>query len=173
VPAPSDAERFRGLIEVHLDAAYNLARWLVRNPPDAEDLVQDAALRAWKSFGGWRGENPRAWFLAIVRNTCYTHLSSRRLRDTAPFDEALHTPETESPQQEQMLLRQADAGMLRDALAELPLEFREALVLRELEGMAYKEIAEVAGVPMGTVMSRLSRGRQMLQQKLLKPGAPR
>jgi RNA polymerase sigma-70 factor (ECF subfamily) len=164
VPVSADSQRFDELIEVHLDAAYNLARWLTRNPHDAEDLVQESALRAWKAFAGFRGGSARAWFLTIVRNTCYTFLKDRRRLDE--FDESLHTPEQSVPQPEMALLRNADAARVREALESLPMEFREAIVLRELEGMSYKEIAEVAGVPIGTVMSRLARGRQQLQQKL-------
>jgi RNA polymerase sigma-70 factor (ECF subfamily) len=173
VPTSGDSQRFEDLIEAHLDAAYNLARWLTRNPSDAEDLVQESALRAWKAFSGFHGVSARAWFLTIVRNTCYTFLASKRRHELASFDESVHTPEQDVPQPELWLLRDADAGMLRAALEALPVEFREAIVLRELEGMAYKEIADVAGVPMGTVMSRLARGRQQLQQQLSKqPRAP-
>jgi RNA polymerase sigma-70 factor (ECF subfamily) len=164
VPAHRDSQRFDELIEVHLDAAYNLARWLTRNPHDAEDLVREAALRAWKAFAGFRGGSAKAWFLTIVRNTCYTFLKDRRRFDE--FDESAHTPVQDVPQQEMLLLRNADAARLREALEALPVEFRETIVLRELEGLSYKEIAEVAGVPIGTVMSRLARGRQQLQQKL-------
>ena len=164
----SDSQRFNELIEVHLDAAYNLARWLTRNPHDAEDLVQESALRAWKAFSGFRGGSARAWFLTIVRNTCYTFLKDRRRPGQRfdEFDESLHTPTQDVPQPELALLRNADAARLREALEALPVEFRETIVLRELEGLSYKETAEVAGVPIGTVMSRLARGRQQLQQKL-------
>ena len=166
MPTSGDSQRFDELIEVHLDAAYNLARWLTRNPHDAEDLVQESALRAWKAFSGFRGGSARAWFLTIVRNTCYTFLKDRRGRELATFDESVHTPAQDVPQPELLLLRNADAARLREALEALPVEFRETIVLRELEGLSYKEIAEVAGVPIGTVMSRLARGRQQLQQKL-------
>jgi RNA polymerase sigma-70 factor, ECF subfamily len=169
VPVPDDSQRFNDLIEIHLDAAYNLARWLTRNSHDAEDLVQESALRAWKAFSGFHGGSGRAWLLAIVRNTCYTFLKQNRARELMAFDESVHTPVQDVPQPEQMLLRNTDASLVRDALEALPVEFREAVVLRELEGMSYKEIAEVAGIPIGTVMSRLARGRQQLQQQLLNP----
>ena len=151
----------------HLDAAYNLARWLTRNDHDAEDIVQESYLRAFRFFSGFRGGDSRAWLLKIVRNTCYTWFRQNRPQELATeFNEEIHTPETETPDPEALLLQGADAQLLRRALEELPAEFREALVLRELEGLSYKEIAEVAGISIGTVMSRLSRARRRLEVAL-------
>jgi RNA polymerase sigma-70 factor (ECF subfamily) len=157
--------RFEQLALPHLDAAHNLARWLTRNDADAEDVVQESALRAFKSFGGFRGVDGRAWLLTIVRNACYTWLRQNRAQELAvPFDEEAHGVEGDNP--ETILLEGADREMLKEALEELPLEFREAIVLRELEGLSYKEIAAVADVPVGTVMSRLARARKRLQLRL-------
>jgi RNA polymerase sigma-70 factor (ECF subfamily) len=145
----------------HSPAAYNLARWLTRNGHDAEDAVQEAYLRAFRSLGGFRGGDGRAWFLAIVRNTCLTWLDrNRSLRPTVPFDEAMHGVPRDAPE------TPPGGEALRHALGELPAEFREAVVLRELEGLSYKEVAAVTGVPIGTVMSRLSRGRDLLRQAM-------
>lgn len=150
----------------HLDAAYNLARWLMRDETDAEDLVQDAYLRAISHFGGFRGGDARAWLLTIVRNTCYT-----RLRRTAAsgqytdFDEVVHSAAgRQAPNPEAALLLAEQAELARTLLAGLPAEQREVLVLRELEQLSYSEIASVVGIPLGTVMSRLSRARQQFQQ---------
>jgi len=158
---------FEEAVLPHLDSAYNLARWLVRNDHDAEDLVQEACLRALKSFEGFRGGDARAWLLTIVRNTCYTWLQQNRSQElTTVFDEEIHTAQEHSRNPEALLLESADARLVKDALEELPPEFREAIVLRELEGMSYKEIADVASVPVGTVMSRLARARERLQRQL-------
>ncbi|HET7223258.1 MAG TPA: sigma-70 family RNA polymerase sigma factor [Rhodanobacteraceae bacterium] len=150
----------------HLDAAYNLARWLARNDQDAEDVVQEAVLRAFRFFGGFRGGDAKVWLLAIVRNTFYT------LRSRAPaagavdeFDEAIHGGEDHDDPQA-VLLRAIDAQSLRDALERLPPEFREVLVLRELEECSYKEIASITNLKIGTVMSRLARARGRLQLEL-------
>jgi RNA polymerase sigma-70 factor, ECF subfamily len=151
----------------HLDAAYNLARWLTRNPHDAEDVVQEAYLRAFKFFDTLRGANGRAWLLTIVRNTCYTWLQQNRPRDlTVPFDEDLHSGESDSAEPATLVLKSASHQMLKEALEELPAEFREVVVLRDLEGFSYKEIAEIAKIPPGTVMSRLARARERLKQLL-------
>ena len=159
--------RFEGAVLPHLEAAYNLARWLTRHDHDAEDMVQEAYLRAYRSFDRFRGADGRAWLLAVVRNTCYTWLKQNRVHELAtPFDEALHSPEGGPSEPERRLLQQASAALLREALGELPAEFREVLVLRELEGLSYKEIAAVADIPLGTVMSRLTRARARLQQCL-------
>ena len=156
---------FEQAVLPHLDAAYNLARWLIRNDHDAEDLVQDACLRALKSFDGFHGGDPRAWLLTIVRNRCYTWLHENRREElTTAFDEAIHTAEEHSRNPEALLLESTDARLVKEALEELPPEFREAIVLRELEGMSYKEIAELCGIPVGTVMSRLARARQRLER---------
>ena len=150
----------------HLDAAYNLARWLTRNDQDAEDVVQEACLRAFRFFGGFRGGNTRAWLLKIVRNTCYTQLQKNRPQELATFYEETHNEDNGSMNPETLLLRSADSQLLRQALEELPVNFREVLVLRELEGLSYKEIAEVSNVRLGTVMSSLSRARERLRQSL-------
>src|SRR5580692_429432 len=142
IRAPGQAGGFEEVVLPHLDAAYNLARWLVRKPQDAEDIVQEAYLRAFKFFGGYQGGDARSWVLKIVRNTSYSFLEKNRPAELAEeFDEALD---------------------------ELPVNFREVIVLRELEGMAYKEIAEVKGVPIGTVMSSLARARTQLRERLIR-----
>ena len=158
---------FEQTVMPHLDAAYNLARWLTRNEHDAEDVVQEAYLRAFEFFGGFYGTDGRGWLLTIVRNTCYTWLRKNRAGElSTPFDEEIHHEEVASPNPEEMLLENADRQHLQDALEKLPVEFREALVLRELEGLSYKEIADVSGVPVGTVMSRLARARDRLKDAL-------
>jgi RNA polymerase sigma factor (sigma-70 family) len=158
---------FEQTVLPHLDAAYNLARWLTRNDHDAEDAVQEAYLRGFRSFGGFHGTDGRGWLLTIVRNTCYTWLRRNRTEQfSTPFDEEMHSEVVASPNPEELLLKNADRQHLQDALEELPVEFREALVLREIEGLSYKEIAEVSGVPVGTVMSRLARARDRLKAKI-------
>jgi RNA polymerase sigma-70 factor (ECF subfamily) len=163
----NDLPNFEKAVLPHLDAAYNLARWLTRNAQDAEDVVQEAYLRAFRFFNGHQGGNMRAWLLTIVRNTCYTWLHQNRAQQpTAVFDEELHTDMTESHSPETLLLRNADRQLLNQALEELPPVFREVLVLLELEGLSYKEIADVLGVPIGTVMSRLARARHRLRKSV-------
>jgi RNA polymerase sigma-70 factor (ECF subfamily) len=158
---------FEQAVLPHLDAAYNLARWLTQNDHDAEDVVQEAYLRALQFFGGFHGADGRPWLLKIVRNTCYTWLQQHRgLNPTMVFDEARHSAEVDAADPEAILLRSEDRELLRQAVEGLPLEFREVVVLREMEGLSYKEIAELAGIPMGTVMSRLARARERLQQSL-------
>jgi len=158
---------FEEAVLPHLDAAFNLARWLTRNAQDAEDVVQEAYLRAFRFFDGYQGGNMRSWLLTVVRNTCYTWLHQNRAQQpTTTFDEELHTDLTESQSPEKLLLRDADHQLLKQALEELPPAFREVLVLLELEGLAYKEIAEVVGVPIGTVMSRLARARHRLRESV-------
>ena len=148
----------------HLDAAYNLARFLMRNEQDAEDVVQEAALRAFRFFDDFRGENSRAWFLRIVRNTSFTVLKKNRPDETnIAFDEELHGGQTPPMDAGVALDRAQDRQSVRAAIEQLPPEFREAITLRELEGASYKEIADIAGVPIGTVMSRLARARRQLQ----------
>ena len=148
----------------HLDAAYNLARFLMRNDQDAEDVVQEAAMRAFRFFESFRGENSRAWFLSIVRNTAFTALKRNRMdEETIVFDEELHGGQIPSLDPGIALDRAQDQQTVRAAIEQLPAEFREAITLRELEGMSYKEIADVAGVPIGTIMSRLARARRQLQ----------
>jgi RNA polymerase sigma-70 factor (ECF subfamily) len=154
----------------HLNASYNLAKWLTQNEHDAEDIVQDAYLRAIRHFGSFQGGEGRAWLLTIVRNLCYDSMRRKSVRErTTPFDEDLHHTCLDSSDPETSLLQKERAGLLRHALAELRLELREVLVLRELEELSYREIASIAQVPMGTVMSRLSRARKRLQQVLLLP----
>lgn len=159
--------RFEDRVLPHLDAAYNLARWLTRNEHDAEDVVQDAYLRAFKFFSGFRGENCRSWLLTIVRNTAFTWLEKNRRHDpVAEFDEEVHGAEDPAPDPGALLLQQADHEQVRLAIEQLPAEFREVIVLRELEDLSYREIADIAGIPIGTVMSRLARARKSLQQTL-------
>ena len=175
----SKARRFQEIVLPHLHAAYNLARWLTRSDQDAEDVVQEAYMRAFKFFDSFRGGEGRTWLLAIVRNTTFTWLKENRDPGlTTPFDEALHSPgeseaaegfEQPSNNPETILLKGEDRRLLNEALESLSLEFREVLVLRELEDLSYKEIANVTGIPIGTVMSRLARGRKMLAVCLRKP----
>ena len=161
----SQISHFERAILPHLDAAYNLARWLTRNETDAEDVVQEAYLRAFRFFSGFHGGNSRAWLLTIVRNTSYTWLQQNRPNElTAEFDEEIHSVESDNP--EKILLENADKQLLKQTLEELPPEFREAMILRELEGLSYKEIADITDVPIGTVMSRLARARKRLQHCL-------
>jgi RNA polymerase sigma-70 factor (ECF subfamily) len=149
----------------HLDAAYNLARWLTRNDEDAEDVAQEACLRAMKFFDGFHGGSVRPWLLTIVRNTYFTWLQKNRRKEIEPLeDEADVRSAGANP--EELLLEQVNGESLREALDELPAEYREVLVLREMEDLSYKEIAEVVGIPIGTVMSRLARARRRLQQVL-------
>ena len=166
--------RFEETIMPHLDAAYNLARWLTRNEHDAEDVAQDAVLRAFKFFDGFRGGNSRAWLLSIVRNTTYTWLQKNRKHEiTTVFSEEKHDVEDLASNPEVLLLKTADHQEIIRAVEQLPVEFREVIILRELEGISYKEIAEMSDVPLGTVMSRLARARKQLQRSLgqrLQPG---
>jgi RNA polymerase sigma factor (sigma-70 family) len=158
---------FEEAVLPHLDAAYNLARWLTRNDADAEDVVQEAYLRAFRFFGGFHGANGRSWLLAIVRNTCYTWMQHNRSPElTITLDDDLHEIESKDLNPEALLLQSADTQMVRRALENLPVEFREVLVLRELEEMSYREIASTTDLPLGTVMSRLARGRKRLQLAL-------
>jgi len=153
----------------HLDAAYNLARWLADNDHDAADIAQEACVRAFRFVGNCRGENARAWLLAIVRNTAFTWLKKNRPQAIISIDDD-ELAEIEDTNRANSSFHGADANVLRAALETLPLEFREALVLRELEGFSYKEIAEVADVPVGTVMSRLARARRQLQNHFAQKG---
>jgi RNA polymerase sigma-70 factor, ECF subfamily len=151
----------------HLDAAYNLARWLTRNEHDAQDVVQEAYLRAFRFFPGFRGGDARAWLLKIVRNTFYTWLHGNRpLQDAAEFDENFSPPDSHAPNPEEVVLQNDSDTLVRKALEMLPSNSREVLILRELEGMSYKEIADITGMPIGTVMSSLSRARGRLRQVL-------
>jgi RNA polymerase sigma-70 factor (ECF subfamily) len=158
---------FEAVILPHLDAAHNLARWLLRNEQDAQDVVQEAYLRAFKSFNGFHGSNGRAWLLTIVRNTSYTLLKKNRAVDlTTTFDEEIHASGHESVSPVTILEHSEDAELIREAMDELPAEFREILALRHQEGLSYKEIADVAQIPPGTVMSRLARARAKLKECL-------
>jgi RNA polymerase sigma-70 factor (ECF subfamily) len=172
--APTHEERFRELILPHLDAAFNLACWLTRNRDDAQDVVQEAAMRAIKYFSGFHGVDGRVWLLRIVRNTFYSWCREKGAAPETAFDEELHSPDEAAgawPEQARAgpdaLVMQRDCDrMVHQALAMLPLEFREVVVMRELEELSYKEIAAIAGIPIGTVMSRLARGRKLLAKSL-------
>jgi len=158
----------------HLDAAYNLARWLTRSPADADDIVQEAMLRAYRAFDAVRGGDVRPWLLAIVRNCFYTTHAERRNRKVVPLsdDGDLDGGDpawiARSPDPEGEAVRTDDGRRLRRVLATLPADFREVLILREMEDLSYREIAEVVGVPIGTVMSRLARGRALLKAAWLR-----
>lgn len=168
-PEQHTRPRFEEFILPHMDAAYNLARWLTRNDHDAEDLVQESYFRAFKFFSSFHGANARGWLLTIVRNTCYTWLRENRAEElTTPFDEEIHSTEVDPFDPQKLLLQRESGQLLSRALEALPLEFREVLVLRELEGLSYKEIAGIADIPPGTVMSRLARARTRLKQCLSK-----
>jgi RNA polymerase sigma-70 factor (ECF subfamily) len=158
---------FEQAVLPHLDAAYNLARWLTRNEQDAQDVVQEAYLRAFRFFAGFRGGDARAWLMQIVRTTCYTWLRTNRpLQEATEFDENLFPTDSRTPNPEEVVLQNDSGTLLRKALEMLPPNFREVLILRELEGMSYREIAEITGTPAGTVMSSLSRARGRLRQAL-------
>ena len=158
---------FEKAVLPHLDAAFNLARWLTRNDEDAHDVVQESYLRALKFFDSFHGEDGRSWLLAIVRNTSYTWIQHNRSPDLAvALDDEMYEIESKDLNPEALLLQSSDNQMIRKALEELPAEFREVLVLREFEELSYKEIAQITQVPIGTVMSRLARGRKRLQLAL-------
>jgi RNA polymerase sigma-70 factor (ECF subfamily) len=158
---------FEEMMLPHMDAAHNLARWLLPNEQDAQDVVQEAYLRAFKSFGGFHGSNGRAWLLTIVRNTSYTLLKKNRAVDlTTPFDEEIHASGHESVSPTTILEQSEDAELIRQVMDELPVEFREILTLRHMEGLSYNEIADIAQLAPGTVMSRLARARARLKQGL-------
>jgi RNA polymerase sigma-70 factor (ECF subfamily) len=155
----------------HLDAAYNLARWLLRNDQDAEDAVQEAYMRAYKAFARFRGGDGKAWFMTILRNVCYTMIKKLRSHETPePFDEEIHQTVGKSEMQE-AFRQKANAESLHIALEKLPDEFREIIVLHDLEGLAYKEIAAIVGIPIGTVMSRLARARGRLRAEIIASNA--
>jgi RNA polymerase sigma-70 factor (ECF subfamily) len=151
----------------HLNAAYNLARWLTRNDTDAEDVVQEAYLRAFRHLGSFRGGDGRAWLFSIVRNTFYTWLQRNRTAERRiTFDEEIHSAEEDRPNPEALLLQKESNHLVRQAIEELPAEFREVMVLREWEDLSYKQIADLTEIPVGTVMSRLARGRKRLERNL-------
>jgi len=165
----SDHTRFEELVLPHLDAAYNLARWLTRNVNDADDVVQDACVRALKYIGSLNGDSARAWFLTIVRHAFYDWCKRNRptelARDDGTAIDMAIDPAAVDP--EQALLCNAESKALAEAITALPLAYREVLVLRELEELSYKEIARIADIPIGTVMSRLARARGLLQRSPL------
>jgi RNA polymerase sigma-70 factor (ECF subfamily) len=167
---PQDRARFEQLILPHLDAAFNLSRWLLHGRADAEDVAQEAMLRGLRFFRGFHGGDARAWLLQIVRNTCYTWLEKNRAVDlSTEFDEELHAQPSMSP--ETLAIAGDNRERLTRALEELPVRFREVLILRELEGCSYKEIAAITSAPIGTVMSSLARARQRLQRILIQSTA--
>jgi|SRR5438094_4734082 len=160
--------RFETALLPHLDAAYDLARWLTRDDRDADDVVQEAYLRALRFIDGLRGDDGRAWLLTIVRRTCYTWLARQRDARQTALVAVDDQPDDASPNPEALLIQHADRTLVRSAIQALPLEFREVLVLRELENLSYKEIAAVVDVPLGTVMSRLARARERLHRDLVR-----
>ena len=166
-PVENETAHSEKTILPHLDAAYNLARWLTGNEHDARDMVQESCLRAFKFFGGFRGGDARSWLLTIVRNTVYSWLQRRQKAEQVfQPDEEMEKFEDVSVNPEQMFARNANIEAVRAAIAQLPPEFRETVVLREMENYSYKEIADIVGVQIGTVMSRLARGRRQLQRIL-------
>jgi RNA polymerase sigma-70 factor (ECF subfamily) len=171
--APGDATSFDAVVLPHVAAGHRLARWLMRDEHDAEDVVQEACLRAFQYFRTFGGGDGRAWFLRIVRNTCY---GWRQQRPTDSFDEDLHSSARPQPDPETLLLQSDDATSIARALSTLPDRFHQLLVLRELQGLSYRELADVTGIPVGTVMSRLSRARVALRgaldSHLQQPGLP-
>jgi RNA polymerase sigma-70 factor, ECF subfamily len=170
-----ERERFESTVLPHLDAAFNLARWLLRSPVDAQDVTQEAVLRAYRFFPTFRAGNARAWLLQIVRNCCYSWLQKQNVfEDVKQMDESALPVEKSTP--ESLALANADRARLAAALEDLSTSFREILLLRELEGCSYKEIAAITGKPIGSVMSALARARQQLRNSLTQPSrveAPR
>lgn len=162
----AELARFETLMLPHLDAAHTLARYLTRDAHDAEDVVQEAYVRALKYFDGFRGTAARAWLLSIVRNTAHTWQRRQRGAEFVEFDEVLHSDVDEAEPADAGLLREVDQAQVQRALDALPLEFREVIVLREVQDLSYREIADVLEVPVGTVMSRLARARQRLARAL-------
>ena len=163
---PTIGESFDEVVLPHLDAAYRLARWLMRNEHDAEDVVQEASLRAFRYFRTFTGGNGRAWFLRIVRNCCRDWCGHSVQALTDPFDEEQHHSARPASDPETLLLQTDDAALIARAMRNLPGRFQQLLVLRELEGLSYRELADVVGIPIGTVMSRLSRAREALRGAL-------
>jgi RNA polymerase sigma-70 factor (ECF subfamily) len=172
-----DRRRFERLVLPHLDAAYNLARWLTRNDHDAEDVVQEAMMRAMRYMGSCRGDDAKAWLLQIVRNSCFTWLRENRPAERLFPDEdgealnEIAAPPADEPHA--LAARNAERRQINDAIASLPAAYRDVLVLREIEDLSYSDIARVAGIPVGTVMSRLARARGLLRQMLSPPAPPK
>ena len=167
MPQDTKTDQFEVVILPLFGAAYNLARWLVRDDRDAEDVVQEAFMRAFKFFGSYRGGDSRSWLLTIVRNTCYTWLQQNRSRELSdPIDDMLDEVGVSIENPETLMMHEVDAQLVRQALEELPIEFREILIMREMEELSYKQISTIADLPLGTVMSRLARGRQRLRDLL-------
>jgi RNA polymerase sigma-70 factor (ECF subfamily) len=165
---PPEPGSFEQLMLPHLDAAYNLACWLLRDPHDAEDAVQDACLRAHRAIGRFRGGDGRAWLLTIVRNVCYSELRGRRRGpEEVAFEDEIHGSTHDPADANAVAWQEIKSDLLRQALERLPAEHREVIVLHEIEGLAYRDIAGVAGIPIGTVMSRLARARARLQTEVL------
>ena len=175
-PVLSDVQRgrFERLMLPHMDAAFNLARWLVRDSTQAEEAVQEAFLKAFRYFHTFRGDDARPWLLGIVRNACYEQMQAERRSAAVSFDEDLHGDATALPgavlrlpvDPEAALIARADRDAVQGCLRDLPPQYREAIVLRELHGCSYREISQIADIPLGTVMSRLARGRKLLQRAL-------
>jgi RNA polymerase sigma-70 factor (ECF subfamily) len=164
-PIDAGVPDLAALLLPHLDSAHNLARWLTRNPDDANDVVQEAYARALRYSSGFRGGDVKAWLLTIVRNTAYGWLGQgRRSGFVEPFDEEVHSDRNSTSNPEQQLMRRHEGELAAAALARLPTRFREILVLREFEGLSYREMSDVLGVPIGTVMSTLSRARDRLRR---------
>jgi RNA polymerase sigma-70 factor (ECF subfamily) len=166
-----DERAFDAVVTPYLDDAYRFARWLTGSAVDAEDVVQESCLRAMSGVGKFDGGSPRAWLIAIVRNTAFTWMARNRPRDLALTDDlesvdrdSSAAPRVASPEAE--VIERADAAMLQAAIADLPASFRETLVMREFNDMSYREIAEATGAPVGTVMSRLARARGLLIERL-------
>jgi RNA polymerase sigma-70 factor (ECF subfamily) len=161
-------DQFEAVVLPLFGPAYNLARWLVRDDRDAEDVVQEAFMRAFKFFGSYRGGDSRSWLLTIVRNTCYTWLQQNRSRELSdPIDDMLDEVGVDLENPETLMMHEVDVQLVRQALEELPIEFREVLIMREMEELSYKQISTIADLPVGTVMSRLARGRQRLRDLLV------
>lgn len=164
-------KRFESLVLPHLDAAYNLARWLTHNDHDAEDVVHESLLRAMRYMGSLRGDSARPWLLQIVRHTCYSWLKENRPAENVAFDDAddacqeIAGPSADEPPSAAM--RKAERQQVNDAIAGLPVAYREVLVLRELEDLSYNDIARIADIPVGTVMSRLARARALMREALM------